>query len=219
MMIQYFGLKESLLKDLLKSFKLHKDRSHLVQVERTVTKKGKTFIQKFWVKPDEVKKTDIVIGGHKNLDPSHPSHKHGTDLSKPAEKVSPIVKAKCMEFYKKFSTDGDFLEAMEQLGISWKPSSNPNSNVFRARLKLSQHMQSGYDVDSAYKKIRDHTQDQRKNMLDSSVNTSVDFDKIEIPENATEAQKNLINIINGLTNLKDIKKGLSKTHDKPFFCE
>lgn len=33
----------------------------LVQVERTITKKGTTFTQKFWIKPDQVKDTDVVM--------------------------------------------------------------------------------------------------------------------------------------------------------------
>lgn len=43
------------------------DKSSLVQVERTVTRGGKTFQQKFWVKPDQVKKTDVVLKGKENL--------------------------------------------------------------------------------------------------------------------------------------------------------
>ena len=50
-MIEFLGIKDFLLESLLKAIKLHKDRSHLVQVERTVNKKGKTFIQKFWIRP------------------------------------------------------------------------------------------------------------------------------------------------------------------------
>ena len=33
----------------------------LVQVQRTVSKKGTTFVQTFWIKPDQVKDTDMVL--------------------------------------------------------------------------------------------------------------------------------------------------------------
>lgn len=56
--------KSALLEPLMKS----KQRTGLVQVERTVTKKGTTFIQKFWTRPDRVQKTDIILQGQKNLD-------------------------------------------------------------------------------------------------------------------------------------------------------
>ena len=47
-------------KDIEKSL----SKSGLVQVERTVSKPGITpFRQKFWVRPDQVKKTDIVLHG------------------------------------------------------------------------------------------------------------------------------------------------------------
>ena len=63
-------VKSYLLELLEKALKFHKftgrqkaaDHSHLVQVERTVSKPGvKPFQQKFWVKPDQVKKTDVVL--------------------------------------------------------------------------------------------------------------------------------------------------------------
>lgn len=45
------------------------DRSKLVQVQRTVTRKnGTTFQQNFWVNPSDVKSSDKVIGNQKVLD-------------------------------------------------------------------------------------------------------------------------------------------------------
>ena len=43
--------------DILKSL----NRTNLVEVQRTVTKKGTTFVQNFWVRPNQVKKTDRVL--------------------------------------------------------------------------------------------------------------------------------------------------------------
>ena len=45
------------------------DRSKLVQVQRMVSRGGKTFPQNFWVKPSEVKSTDKVLQGQQNLLP------------------------------------------------------------------------------------------------------------------------------------------------------
>ena len=68
-MIEYNTVKTDLLEILEKALKKlgklhgkHKgDHTGLVQVERTVNKKGTTFIQTFWIKPDQVKKTDVVL--------------------------------------------------------------------------------------------------------------------------------------------------------------
>lgn len=49
--------------DILKSL----SKSDLVQVQRTVTRKGATFTQIFWVKPSKVKKTDHILQGRENL--------------------------------------------------------------------------------------------------------------------------------------------------------
>ena len=49
--------------EILKSL----NKSDLVQVQRTVHKKGTTFTQMFWVKPNKVKKTDHVVQGRENL--------------------------------------------------------------------------------------------------------------------------------------------------------
>ena len=64
--LQDLGMKKSYVLDLLKSNRAV--REGLVQVERMVSKPGITpFQQKFWVKPDQVQKTDIVFRGHQNL--------------------------------------------------------------------------------------------------------------------------------------------------------
>ena len=43
------------------------NKSDLVQVQRSVHKKGKTFLQMFWIRPDKVRKTDHVVQGRENL--------------------------------------------------------------------------------------------------------------------------------------------------------
>lgn len=59
-----YSLKEELL------IKAQRDKSKLVQVQRTVSRGGRTFTQNFWVLSSQVKKTDRVIGGQQNLLPA-----------------------------------------------------------------------------------------------------------------------------------------------------
>lgn len=71
-MIQWETVKHELMESLEKAVsgknvKNKKGAPGLVQVQRTVTKKGTTFTQMFWVKPDEVKSTDVVLSGEENL--------------------------------------------------------------------------------------------------------------------------------------------------------
>lgn len=66
LVLQYLNtsLSKSVLEDLEKS----KNRTGLVQVERTVYKKGTTFTQKFWIRPDRFMAGDKILQGSKNLD-------------------------------------------------------------------------------------------------------------------------------------------------------
>ena len=45
-----------------------------VQVERSVNRQGTSFIEKYWVNPNEIEKTDIIIGGYQNLPKTHELH-------------------------------------------------------------------------------------------------------------------------------------------------
>lgn len=52
------------VEDLEKSMR---DKSKLVQVERQISGKNGTFTRKYWVSPDQVKKTDIVVGSQQQI--------------------------------------------------------------------------------------------------------------------------------------------------------
>ena len=202
-MIEFLGIKDFLLESLFKAVKLHKDRSKLVQVERTVTNKnGTTFIMKVWVRPDEVKKTDIVIGGHKNLDPSHPSHKHGANLpAKVSTKVTDPSRKVGKSFENKFNGNNmDFFEALEQMGISWGYSNDHRSHLMQARNKLNKLIESGFDVHSEYQKILDHIDEQRENVKngkhpdgspksenDSNINPDIQMTEVDSNESITDS--------------------------------
>lgn len=57
----------TIMEELL--MKAQRDKSKLVQVQRSVSRNGKTFMQNFWVLPSQVRATDKVIGGQQNLLP------------------------------------------------------------------------------------------------------------------------------------------------------
>ena len=65
-----------LLKYLAKSIDLSKsDNIGKIQVEKTITREGTTFIEKYWKNPDEgIAKDERVIGGYHNLPKNHPEH-------------------------------------------------------------------------------------------------------------------------------------------------
>ena len=93
-------------------------REGLVQVERMVSKPGITpFQQKFWVKPDQVQKTDIVLRGHQNLPQNHPQKHPKVNYYTKYKAVSPNVQ--------KFKNSG---EAHEILGDP-DDYENPNQNT------------------------------------------------------------------------------------------
>lgn len=71
-------LKSTLLWILMKSF-------NQVLVARQVEKNGKTFIQHFWVNPDEVKHNDKVRYNRHLLDEKHPQRHTNNDDLKPEE--------------------------------------------------------------------------------------------------------------------------------------
>lgn len=73
-MINFKTLKQDLLNLLIKSF-------NKVLVEKTVERDGKTFIQHFWVKPEEVNHNDRVRYNRHLLSDDHPQrHKHNDDI-------------------------------------------------------------------------------------------------------------------------------------------
>lgn len=76
-MIKSETLKQELLALLIKSF----DRV-LVEREKIVHKDGKTFLQHFWVSPDEVKHDDVVRYNRHLLADDHPQrHNHSDDIT------------------------------------------------------------------------------------------------------------------------------------------
>lgn len=102
------------------------DRSKLVQVQRMVSRGGKTFPQNFWVKPSEVKSTDKVLQGQQNLLPKAGS------VPKPAAGV--LDKA----YFDSIESDrAKALDYLKSCGISWTENAHAGINWMRAKQALN----------------------------------------------------------------------------------
>lgn len=105
--------------DLL--IKAQRDKSKLVQVQRSVSRGGKTFMQNFWVSPNQVKSTDKVIGGQQNLLPQPGS------VAKPASGV--LDKA----YFDSIKSDRTkALDYLKSCGVIWNDHSHAGINWMRA---------------------------------------------------------------------------------------
>ncbi|MCM1223891.1 MAG: hypothetical protein NC548_56505, partial [Lachnospiraceae bacterium] len=101
--------------------KAQRDKSKLVQVQRSVSRNGKTFMQNFWVQPSQVKSTDKVIGGQQNLLPKAGS------VPKPAAGV--LDKA----YFESIKTDRTkAIDYLKSCGVTWADHSHQGINWMRA---------------------------------------------------------------------------------------
>lgn len=107
--------------DNLDIFKAKRDTSKLVQVQRTVSRGGTSFIQNFWVKPSDVRSTDKVVGGQQNVLPAAGS------VAKPANGV---LDSKYFDSIK--SDKVKALDYLKSCGISWNEHSHAAINWMRA---------------------------------------------------------------------------------------
>ena len=112
--------------DNLDLFKSKRDTSKLVQVQRTVSRQGTTFVQNFWVKPSDVKSTDKVIGGQQNLLPKIGS------VPKPASGVLDAAYFDSIKSDKKLA-----LDYLKSCGLTWSEHSHPAINWMRAMQSYS----------------------------------------------------------------------------------
>lgn len=102
-------------------YKAQIDKTKLVQVQRTVSRAGKTFLQNFWVKPSQVKPADRVINGQQNLLPA--------SGSVPAPAPGGFDKA---YFDTLVSDKSKALEYLKSCGITWNEHSHAGINWMRA---------------------------------------------------------------------------------------
>lgn len=119
--MSFVSIKEELLE------KARRDTTKLVQVQRSVSRGGKTFMQNFWVKPSEVKSTDKVIGGQQNLLPSLGS------VTKPASGVFDSTYFDALAA----SDRSKALDYLKSCGITWKENAHPGINWMHAKQALA----------------------------------------------------------------------------------
>lgn len=103
--------------ELLKSF----NKEGLVQVQKTVNRKGKTHLQNFWVRPSQVKV---------------PSK----------SKVSAESKVRVKQFHASCKDNTEFLQQLKDLGVQWKESIHQGINLMRAKMALSLMIENGFEV-------------------------------------------------------------------------
>lgn len=138
------------LKDLLKAISLSKPiaRQGLVLVERTVQhKNSKTFTQKFYVRPDQVKKTDRIIAGHHNLLDGHPSKPAKLRSFGDTTKITDDIRQQTAKFFDTFKTPTDFYNYIKHLGIHWKESDKPGIIMMRAKMALNNAQMNGLKLE------------------------------------------------------------------------
>ena len=105
--------------------KATRDRSRLVQVQRTVSRGGKTFIQNYWISPSAVKPTDRVVANQQLLQQvaaAAPQPTQGTGTAFDKAHFDSLAKT-------------DRTQAMaylNQCGITWKTNAHAGINWMRA---------------------------------------------------------------------------------------
>ena len=74
--------------------KAGKDRAKLVQVIRQVKGKNKTFPRHYWVKPEQVKDSDVVVSNHELLPKKHKALKNGKKEKPKSPRPKPVKQKK-----------------------------------------------------------------------------------------------------------------------------
>lgn len=101
--------------------KAQRDKSKLVQVQRSVSRGGRTFMQNFWVLPSQVKSTDRVIGGQQNLLPT------------PGSVATPAAGVLDKAYLNSISSDKPkALDYLKKCGVKWAEHSHAGINWMRA---------------------------------------------------------------------------------------
>lgn len=114
-------------------------------------------------------------------------------------KISDSAKAAAKDFFKT-DCNGDkstFYQKLKQMGISWKEVVQEGINYMFASAALAMRIDGGFDPKNP------HSNTTTK--LPSQNNSTADESMLEVPANATEREKNLIELINKMTNIDDIQ--------------
>ena len=144
----------------MKAINLAKNRQGLVQVLRTVTVKGTTFIRPYWIRPNEVKSNDKVIGGFQNLPKGHSMKPDNiAPNAKVPQEIRDIVTAYQENYLKtrpdKKSADEAFFNDLKANGISWEEHPMPLINMMRAKMAVNISVMAGWKPPGVDKSLLD----------------------------------------------------------------
>lgn len=129
--------------------------------------------------------------------------------------VSKESKDKVDAFYKTFADRQDFFNTLENAGITWGKSDKPGPNLMQAKMALTRLVEAGLDLNTLTAQPAP-TPPPPVDTSSTAANTTQpvpddnvapkDESLLEIPDDATPAEKEIAKCINKLTNLEDIKK-------------
>lgn len=129
----YFLFQDDNPSDLIKSTR---DTSKLVKVRRVVTRNGKTFTQDYYVSPNQVKKTDVVIGNSQNVLPKKGSVPYPGDGVWNQKYFDSISQEK--------SSRAEALKYIDTFGLNYRKTNNEAITWMWALNALKSHV--GFDL-------------------------------------------------------------------------
>lgn len=147
-MFNYHAFKSQLLKAV--SLSKIQSRKGKVLVQRAVNKPGiQTFYQHFWVNPDQVKSTDVVLAGHHNLQSTHPQRPAQVRSLGSSAPVTQAVKDATQDLFQKCNQNPQlfFKVLQHNLGLQWNV--HPTSagiNMMRAKMALNNAQMNGLNL-------------------------------------------------------------------------
>ena len=126
--------------------KAKRDLSKLVKVKRTVNKKGSTFTQSFYIRPDQVKPTDRILSNKDVLDAYLKAHSQTplTSLTKDLiDQVNAEVDTKGkLELLKNSLGKENTINYFQKLGVTWKTDTDPRINWMRANMAIQKYLKA-----------------------------------------------------------------------------
>lgn len=190
-LIHYHNLKDW----LLKAANLHKDRSKLVMVQRTVSKHGRTFQQHFWISPEDVRSTDKVLVGKHNLPKGHAQRPDNAISYKSTKPIDPAIKQKTHEFFGNFEKVEDCISHLKANGIYWDPPKDDLQphvraalNIMRAKMALNAAIHNGYTPPLPKGTSQQQSDAKNETSEQNAVNSSEDKVKPEPQQNTSNQQ-------------------------------
>lgn len=205
------GLKQDLIA------KATRDLSKLVRVKRVVHKNGKTFTQSFYIRPDQVKPTDRILGNKAVLDAYLKTKTPLTSLTKDLiDQVNAEVDTKGkLELLKNSLGKENTMNYFQKLGVTWKEDTDPRINWMRVNTSLQKYLKGGGTLEpfKATLTLDDtpltHPKDDKKaDTKDDKSDDKLEDSKLEDTHELanTQQKKNMIPFINKIEDVEVLEK-------------